>query len=320
MWTLIAVGCVASAVLYFTKRSFAGGVCRCTQHLDGKVVIVTGANSGIGKATALELAKRGAQIVLACRDLGEAEKTKDWISKATGNDCVSTIHLDLNSFKSIRQFVEEFKRGYTKLYALVNNAGVFYYPKTLTEDGYDVTFQTNYLGPFYLTNLLLEILVGSAPSRIVNIASDGHRLASELNFDDCNFDSSYDYFRVYGHSKLCLILFTKKLAKKLSGFDVTVDTVDPGNVETNIFRHFPYLSNPLLFAVQKPIRLLVIKTPEEGAQSVIHALLRPTLNSEDTGNYICNCKEGIPSELACREDLMEELWERSSKWCEIKDM
>ncbi|XP_046401445.1 retinol dehydrogenase 12-like isoform X2 [Ischnura elegans] len=318
MWALVAVSCVASAFLYLIKRSFSGGRCRCTENLTGKVIIITGANSGIGRATALELARRGAHLVLACRDLCEGERTKDWLSTASGNKSISTLQLDLNSFGSIEQFVKSFKLGYKRLYALVNNAGVFYHPKTLTEDGYDITFQTNYLGPFYLTNLLLDTLIESAPSRIVNVASDGHRLVSKLHLDDVNFETSYDYFSVYGHSKLCLILFTKKLAGKLCDLGVTVDAVDPGNVETNIFRHFPYLNNPILFAIQKPIRLLVIKTPEEGAQSVIHAVLRPTNSSEDTGKYICNCKEAVPSELACRKDLMEELWEKSFQMCKIK--
>ncbi|KAG8228465.1 hypothetical protein J437_LFUL009330, partial [Ladona fulva] len=245
------------------KRRFAGGKCRCSSQLGGKVVIITGASSGIGKATALELGKRGAHVVLACRNLSEAEKVREWIVKCTGNEFITCIHLDLNSFDSIRKFVEEFKQGnlfyitgHQKLYALVNNAG-----------------------SFYLTNLLLDVLKDSAPSRIVNVASNSHRLVTKLELKDVNFDNSYDYFKVYGQSKLCLVLFGEKLAEVLTGSDILVDTIDPGNVETRIYRNFPFLSNPVLFALQKPIRLFVVKTPWEGAQSIIHSVLRPAENS-----------------------------------------
>ncbi|KAJ9576796.1 hypothetical protein L9F63_006637, partial [Diploptera punctata] len=298
---------------------FGGKTCKCKTTLRGRIVIITGASSGIGRELAVLLAQRGAHVVLACRSVLQARELCQHIvknSRGASNATLTILYLDLNSFKSIRNFVKQLNELGGNLYALVNNAGVFYHPKSKTEDGFDVTFQTNYLGPFLLTYLLLDNLKKSGDGRIINVVSEAHRIPKCLNVFDDYEEESYDYFHVYGISKLCLVLHTHHLSKILQGTGVTVNSVDPGNVETRIYRNFPFLSNPILYALQKPIRLLVVKTPWEGAQGILHAVLSPSLKST-SGKYFSNLKEIEPSPLATSDSLASRLWESSLSWCNL---
>lgn len=307
MWKYLTGIVLTSSLLYVLKKYFAGGVCRCTRLLDRQVVIITGATSGIGNALAFLLAARGATIVLACRDVTKATIVKREIIKQYPV-LVFVKELDLNSFSSIVKFAHNINDEFKCVYALVNNAGVFYHPQQLTEDHFDVTFQTNYLGPFVLTHCLLKSLTTCPNSRIVNVASEAHRIlqhTDQLMNITTSQTLSRPHITAYAASKLALVLFTRHLAEKLRNTKIFVNAVNPGNCETDIFRHFSFLSNKWLFALQWIIRVIVIKRPSEGAQSVLHAIL-----AEDpcTGQYLSDCKVEVPSELGANDTIAAEYY------------
>lgn len=308
MWKHALVFSISTAVLCsLVRRFFAGGACKCFTRLDGLVVIITGANSGIGKALAVEVAKRGAEVVLACRDLKNAAIAQNDIIVASGNRKIHVKYLDLNSIRSIINFAKGIQAEFPEIYALVNNAGVFNYPQELTEDEFDVTLQTNYLGPFILTHHLLKHLKKSEHARIINVSSEAHRLVTEYDLKAITRDQKEcrPHIKAYGASKLAILLFTKELSKKLHSSNIIVNAVNPGNVETPIYRYFPPLSNPFLYAIQWPMRLLVIKNPHQGAQTALHTLLAA---NRITGQYFSDCKVVLPCPLALRESLSEEFY------------
>ncbi|XP_072391056.1 retinol dehydrogenase 12-like [Diabrotica undecimpunctata] len=309
MWKYIAGSVVAGSVAYGLVKYFAGGVCRCTARLDGQVVVITGANSGIGKALGLELAQRGATLVLACRSINKGLEAKKYILKYSKSKNIKIFvkELDLCKISSIVKFAETLKTEFTEIYALVNNAGVFYHPQDLTEDGFEITLQTNYLGPFILTHHLLDLLKRSVHARIVNISSEAHRLVNvyDLNAVTKCQTEFRDNFIAYGVSKLALNLFTKELSQKLLSTNVIINAANPGNVETSIFRNFPPLSNPWLYALQWPIRILVIKNPKQGAQTPLHLLLT---SNRTTGQYFSDCKLALPSPIAGNDKTAHEYY------------
>ena len=201
-----------------------------------KIVLITGATSGIGKETAVGLAKPGASIVFTTREIDRGRMARDEIIRESKNDKVDFIHCDLASFGSIRSCCEEFKNKYERLDVLINNAGVWDFRRRESKDGIENTFTINYLAPFLMTNLLLDILKRSAPSRIVNVASALHTRVHTINFDDIEFKKSFSAWQAYGQSKLAVILFTKLLAEKLKDTGVTVNCLHPGVAATNISR------------------------------------------------------------------------------------
>ncbi|KAL3286052.1 hypothetical protein HHI36_000565 [Cryptolaemus montrouzieri] len=307
MWKYISGIVVAGGVTYGVMRYFAGGICRCTTRLDGLVIIVTGANSGIGKALSFELARRGATLILACRDTKKGLDVKCEILVEIPSAEVYIKHLDLASFSSVYKFSQNISSEFREIYGLVNNAGIFYHPQTITENNFDITLQTNYLGPFVLTHYLLKLLKASDHARIVNVSSNAHRM---VNYYDLQAVTTWQsefrsHFIAYGVSKLGLILFTRELSKQLSNTNVIVNAVDPGNVNTNIFRYLPSLSNPWLYALQWPIRVLVVKSPQQGAQSALHALLT---SNRSTGQYYSDCKLSLPSPIASNDKIAKEYY------------
>jgi NAD(P)-dependent dehydrogenase (short-subunit alcohol dehydrogenase family) len=199
-----------------------------TTLIDGKIVIITGANAGIGKETAIELAKRGGKIYIACRDITRGENALKEIKERSGSSNVHFLQLDLASMSSIREFSKKFHDLESELHILINNAGVMACPKAFTEDGFEMQMGTNHLGHFLLTNLLLDLLKSSAPSRIVNVASLAYIFGK---FFKNNLNSEKFYFRwhAYGTSKLANILFTRELARRLENTKVTVNALHPGS-------------------------------------------------------------------------------------------
>ncbi|XP_044265412.1 retinol dehydrogenase 12-like [Tribolium madens] len=310
MWKYIGGTVVVGSVTYGLYRYFAGGVCKCTARLDGLVVVITGGNSGIGKALAVELAQRGAILVLACRDIEKGINAKKDILLSLNNKNVKIFvkRLDLASVSSILKFSESLKSEFNEIYALVNNAGIFYHPHTVTEDGYEITFQTNYLGHFILTHNLLSLLKKADHSRIVNVTSEAHRLVNvyDLNAVTKSQTEFRSHLVAYGVTKLALILFTRYLFKKLSNTNIIVNAANPGNVETNIYRHFPFLSNKFLYGLQWPIRQIVVKSPRQGAQTILHCLLT---SNRTTGQYYSDCKLSLPSPLALDDKLAKDYYE-----------
>ena len=223
--------------MYNFCRYFAGGVCHSRVKLNGKTVIITGANTGIGKETAVDLAKRKARVIMACRSADRGERAVEDVKRLSGNDKVEYRHLDLASLASVRQFAEEILQEETPIDILINNAGIMRCPYWRTEDGFEMQFGVNHLGHFLLTNLLLERLKQAPVARIVNVSSKGYKRAEGINFDDINSEHHYTPAKAYYQSKLANVLFTKSLAERLEGTQVTVNSLHPGVIWTELGRH-----------------------------------------------------------------------------------
>ncbi|XP_069392850.1 retinol dehydrogenase 13 [Paralichthys olivaceus] len=299
------------------RRWIAGGVCRCPVRLDGKTVLITGANTGIGKETSRDLAHRGARVVMACRDLTRAERAAEEIRRSTGNGNVVIRHLDLASVYSVRQFAKDFLDSEERLDILINNAGVMMCPKWLTEDGFETQLAVNHLGHFLMTNLLLPKLKSSAPSRVVNVSSIAHR-GGRLDCDDLFFSRRpYSSLESYRQSKLANVLFSRELARRLRGSGVSSFCLHPGVIRTELGRHVQGWF-PLLGALLSLPSLLLMKTPSQGAQTSIYCSITPGLE-ERSGCYFSDCAEKDVA-LEGRDDAVaRRLWEESARLVGLKD-
>ncbi|XP_025410309.1 retinol dehydrogenase 13-like [Sipha flava] len=297
--------------LYLIKRYFAGGVCKCNTDLTGKTVIVTGGATGIGKEVALALAKKGAKVVITCRNQFERLSLEDkWLLN------LEYLYLDLKSFNSIREFSQVIHDRFDSIYALVNNAAVFYQNFHWTEDDFESTFQTNYLGPFLLTHLLLDLIHASPDGgRIVNVTCEAHRYVRGLKPIYANLGYlSHSRFAAYAESKACLQLFSHKLSLSLTGTSVTVNDANPGNVRTALWKlYFNETYHPFLLKLYMPLHWLLSKSPVEGAQTPLHLVLSPDLRGV-TGKYFSDCVERDPSPLCVNSKIAEGLWIQSLAW------
>ena len=228
---------IAGVILYMLRSFFSGGACKSKATLDGKTVIITGGNTGIGKETAIDLAKRNARVIIACRSEEKGKKAEVDIRRESGSSNVHFRKLDLASFESIRNFVKEVLAEETRIDILINNAGVMYCAYQKTEDGYETQFGVNHLGSFLLTNLLLDKLKQAPEGRIIVVSSLGHQFAAKIDLDTINSEAHYNPYDAYHKSKLANVLFTKALAKRLSDTNVTVNSLHPGFVDTELQRH-----------------------------------------------------------------------------------
>src|SRR5438552_1902099 len=271
-----------------------------------KVVLVTGANSGIGRAASLALAKMDATIVMVARNKERGEAARSEIIKESQSNSVDLLLADSSSLVSVRQLATEFQRKFSKLHVLINNAGLFNQRRNVTTDGYENTFATNYLAPFLLTNLQLPTLEASAPSRIINVSSVGH-YNGHVNFDDLNLEKEYGGWKAYGQSKLALVLFTHELAKKLQGTGVTVNAVHPGTVATNIWTR-PLGPAGFIMALPK----LFMLSPERGAETIVY--LASSDDAKDlNGEYLEKLKVKKSSDESYDEQVAQRLWDISAK-------
>ncbi len=234
---VIAIGGSLAGIVYLLRRSVAGAVCQSKAVLSGKTVIITGGNTGIGKATAVDLARRDARVILACRSVEKGEKAVVDVHRESGSDNVIFHQLDLASLASIRQFVAQILEEEPRIDILINNAGIFGCPYWKTKDGFEMQFRVNHLGHFLLTNLLLDRIKEAPAARIVNMSSSLHKRCEGISFDDLNMERSYNPQRAYAHSKLATILFIRALARRLEGTKVTVNVLHPGIVRTDLGRH-----------------------------------------------------------------------------------
>ncbi|XP_077479262.1 retinol dehydrogenase 12 [Stigmatopora argus] len=303
----ITVAVVAGASLLALRRWMAGGVCRSKVRLDGKTVLITGANTGIGKETALDLARRGARVILACRDLKKAHKAAVQIRKQSRNDNVVVKKLDLACLQSVRDLARDIINHERHLDILINNAGIMMCPKWKTDEGYEMQFGVNHLGHFLLTNLLIELLKKSAPSRIVIVSSLAHE-KGRIHFNDINLEEDYKPDVSYRQSKLANVLFCRELAVRLKGTGVNTYCLHPGVARTELSRHlFPtsLWKNPLL-----PF-LLMIKSPREGAQTSIFCAVDESLNNS-SGLYYSDCAVKEPAPAAMDDNTAKGLWALSS--------
>ncbi|XP_052753957.1 retinol dehydrogenase 12-like [Galleria mellonella] len=265
--------------------------------------IYNSANTGIGFETAKDLARRGAKIILACRDELKGLQARDDIIRLTKNDKVIFKQLNLSSFASVRKFADDILKTEQSIHILVNNAGTGVLDNALTKDNLPVEVHVNHFGPFLLTVLLLPLLKSSAPSRIINVSSIMHRFG-KVNPQTFHKQAKniLERRRVYSDTKLANLLFTLKLSQLLLGTRVTVNALHPGAVSTDIFRN----QHPIVRYLIK----LVWKTPYEGAQTSIHLAVAPELELV-TGKYFVNCHEDSPSESAKDIHLAEQLWKLS---------
>uniref|UniRef100_A0A3P8SZY2 Si:dkey-23o4.6 n=1 Tax=Amphiprion percula TaxID=161767 RepID=A0A3P8SZY2_AMPPE len=311
---LLGVTLICMAVL---RKWIAGGVCRCSVRLDGKTVLITGANTGIGKETSRDMAGRGARVVMACRDLTRAEQAAEEVRRSTGNGNVVIRHLDLASVYSVRQFAKDFLDSEDRLDILINNAGVMMCPKWLTEDGFETQLAVNHLGHFLLTNLLLPKLKSSAPSRVVNVSSIAHR-GGRINFDDLFFSRrTYSPLESYRQSKLANVLFSRELARRLSGTGVSSFSLHPGVIRTELGRHVEGWF-PLLGALLRLPSLLLMKTPWQGCQTTVFCAVTPGLE-ERSGRYFSDCAEKETAPEGRDDVAAKKLWEESARLVGLKD-
>ncbi|KAH8258363.1 hypothetical protein KR038_009932 [Drosophila bunnanda] len=303
---------IIGVAIYLLREYMQGG--QFTKETDetGKVFIVTGANTGIGKETVLEIARRGGTVYMACRDLGRCNKARDEIIKQTNNQNIYSRQLDLSSLDSVRKFVSGFKKEQQKLDVLINNAGVMRCPKMLTKDGFEMQLGVNHIGHFLLTNLLLDVLKKSAPSRIVVVSSLAHTRGT-INVHDLNSEKSYDEGAAYSQSKLANVLFTRELAKRLEGTGVTVNSLHPGVVDTELARNWAFFQTNFVQYFLKPMIWPLLKTPKSGAQTSIYAAIDPELK-EVTGLYFSDCKPKEVAPAAKDKKFAKFLWEESEKW------
>uniref|UniRef100_A0A182P388 Retinol dehydrogenase 14 n=1 Tax=Anopheles epiroticus TaxID=199890 RepID=A0A182P388_9DIPT len=293
--------------LYLTCGHFTS-----SRKMEGKTVIITGANSGIGKETARDLARRGARVIMACRNMETAKQAQDEIVKETGNQNVLVLKLDLSSQASVREFAAEVLRTERRLDVLVHNAGFAEtFRKTRSVDGIEFTMATNHYGPFLLTHLLIELLKRSAPARIVVVASELYRFAS-VNLDNLNPVGSLPAY-LYYVSKCANIMFTRELARRLEGTSVTVNCLHPGMIDSGIWRNVP-------FPLTLPMRVIksFFKTTVEGAQTTLYLACSEEVQGV-SGKYFMDCKEASLSASISDMARAAKLWDESAKMVKLTE-
>ncbi len=275
--------------------------------VDGKTVLVTGATSGIGRAAAVALARLGARIIVVGRDPQRTADALAAVLAATRSEMGAASYLcDISSQAQVRELAAAVHRDHERLDVLVNNAGGVHSRRRLTMDGIEATFATNHLGGFLLTHLLRDLIVRSAPARVVTVASIVHRRGT-LDFDDLGFARGYGLLKAYARSKLANVLFASELARRLAGTGVTSNSLHPGGVATNIWSGAPFWARPLIAVFVRP-RLI---SAEAGAATIVQLAAGADFESV-TGLYFENQRSVAPSSLAQDERLARQLWEVST--------
>ncbi|XP_060554590.1 retinol dehydrogenase 12-like, partial [Ruditapes philippinarum] len=269
--------------------------------------IFSGANTGIGRATATELAKRGGRVILGCRDKLKGEAVANKIRSKTRNPDVYSYELDLGRLASVKEFVDNLNHREPLLHVLINNAA-YMGPRETTSDGYERCFGVNYLGHFYLTNLLTEKLKRSAPSRVINLVSDSYTKA-KMDFEDLAL-TNYDIYKAYGRSKLAMVIFTMELHRRLSPFIVQSYGVHPGMVCTDLLRNWPGVAGNVLRACAR----VFFKSPEEGCQTVVFCAVADKLR-DMSGKVLENCTIYKVKNSAKDKELGKRLWNVSLQLC-----
>jgi NAD(P)-dependent dehydrogenase (short-subunit alcohol dehydrogenase family) len=272
---------------------------------DKKICLITGATSGIGKETAIELARQGMQIIFNFRDEEKGKNTRDEIIQLTGNPDVNMYHCDLASFQSISEFAFLVKKNYSRLDILINNAGIWMKHKDMSADGIEYTFAVNHLAPFLLTSLLLDMIQKSVAGRIINVSSGIH-YQGYIDLSDPEFkNKSFSSIKAYAQSKLANVLFTRELAARLKETNVTVNCLAPGWVNTGLFRY----SNPI---VKLSARLWAL-TPSKGAQTTIFLATSDQVQNI-SGEYFEKKKVKKAAKPAYDKELAKKLWKLSEDY------
>lgn len=273
--------------------------------LTGRVCVITGANTGIGLATARELARRGARLVLACRSRDKTERVIDELKQATGNPAIEFLALDLASLDQVRSAAAELLGRDLPIHLLINNAGLAG-QRGLTTDGFELAFGVNHLGHFLFTELLLDRIRASTPARIVTLASQSHYGAKGIDWEAVRRRTrSITGMREYGVSKLANVLHSAELGRRLAGTGITSYSLHPGVIASDIWRRMPFPA--------RQIARSFMATTEDGAKTTLYCATAPELAAE-TGQYYDSCAARKPSRYARDPELAAELWRRSEAW------
>lgn len=275
--------------------------------MKGKVCIVTGSNSGIGRETALSLAKTGATVIMAVRNWERGEKALTEIVDKTGNHETALMICDLSSMESIRHFAKEFKNKYGRLDVLINNTGAFVYKSQTTVDGFERTIAVNYLGPFFLTHELLPLLRSSSPSRVINTSSGIYR-TGKINFENLQSENKYRSMRAYANAKLMLLMYTYELARRLEGTGVTVNAVLPGFVRTNLGKNSGSRLYSLAYMIMRPFQISARKS----AETPVYLATSDDVKSV-TGKCFSKLREITTSRISLDREKQKQLWDATVK-------
>ncbi|XP_050671243.1 retinol dehydrogenase 11-like [Leptidea sinapis] len=308
-WILVII---AGVVIFGFYQKATNAVCKSKKNLTGRTAIVTGGTSGMGLCIATDFASRGARVIVACPFIDEGTQGRKTIVDKTGNNDVVFKMLDLASFDSVRCFAKEILDSEDRLDLLINNAGIAVarVRRSLTMDGLNLLMQVNYFGHFLLTLLLLPLMIKTGtplePGRIVNISSVLHFMAGTVNLDHINSRLYCNTFKLYGNSKLYLILFAHELSKKLKGKNVVINSVDPGAVGTNIFNQYWGATGSIITYIFKNC----FKTPWQGAQTAIHVALDSEAGKV-SGELFKNCKLARAKSDAYDDMASAMLWAES---------
>jgi NAD(P)-dependent dehydrogenase (short-subunit alcohol dehydrogenase family) len=270
--------------------------------MENKVILITGANSGIGKATATALAEMGAHVVMMSRDMDRGEEARQEVISVSRNNQVDLMQCDLASLTDIRRFSCEFIAKYSRLDVLINNAGIYTDKRMETADGFEYQIGVNHLGPFLLTRLLIDLLKKSSPSRIINVASAAH-FGGKMDFDDVQSHKKYSGWKAYAQAKLANILFTYELAHRLAGTGVTANCLHPGFVNSNFAVNRSTGKANLMMKLMKPFTI----EPAEGAETSIYLAASPEVEGI-TGKYFAKRKEKASSKASYDLVTAEKLW------------
>ena len=282
-----------------------------SNNMHGKICLVTGATSGIGQMTATALAAQGAELIITGRNQLKTEQTARQIKSETGNQAVHYLLADFSDLRQVRDLASSFKERYSRLDVLVNNAGAYFNTRHQTPYGVEITLLVNHLAPFLLTNLLLDTIKASGPSRIVNVSSDAHQYDT-MNFDDLSFRRGYFGMKAYARSKLANILFTYELARRLDAGVVTVNALHPGHVATDIFKtNFSFVGPAL-----KWVMGFFALTPTQGADNTIYLASSPAV-SGTTGKYFVERQAVQSAPISYDEKISSRLWELSERLTSI---
>ena len=280
-----------------------------------KVVIVTGANAGIGKATVKGLVQKDFHVIMACRNIQAAQDAKQSIVIATGKKSMDCMHLDLADLDSIDDFVNRFKEKYDRLDVLINNAGVFFSKYGETKSGHERVFAINHLGQFQLTYLLLPLLIDSAPSRIMNVSSSGS-YKGEMHWNNLNLGpEDYHGRTAYRQSKLANVLFANALSKRLLNKGVTANSLEPGIVRTHIGNKSKDGIEQYAWKLMKPF----MRTPEKGAETSVF-LASDASVANVSGKFFSKCKIKRPAKKSESVEHADRLWKKSLELLELEDL
>jgi NAD(P)-dependent dehydrogenase (short-subunit alcohol dehydrogenase family) len=270
-------------------------------------ILLTGATSGIGLEAAVALAAQGHRLVLVGRTAEKTDAAVATVKRRSAASAVDGLWCDFGSQRQIRRLAADYRARYDRLDVLVNNAGLVAPKRTVTEDGLETTFAVNHLGYFLLTTLLLELIIKSAPARIVNVASIGH-FQGTIDFEDLGYQKGWSVLRAYQRSKLANVLFTRALARRVEGKGVTVNCLHPGGVATPIWDKAPWYARPFLAVM----RALLLVSPAEGAKTITHLATSPEVEGK-TGLYFSDNLPTEPAKLALDAALAERLWAESER-------